>query len=76
MDSAAIETTAAEAPDAVGVLRALADPIRLHILAVLGDASRCVSEMNAEVALPPNLLSYHLRVFLDTGLVDRTRRGC
>ena len=32
-------------------------------------------EINGDVAVPANLLSYHLRVLLDAGLVERTRRG-
>jgi len=56
------------------VLSAHADPARLHILAVLGDASRCVCDINRAVALPANLLSYHLCVLHDAGLVARARR--
>lgn len=57
------------------VLSALADPARLRILAVLGDASHCVCDINEALALAPNLLSYHLRVLHDAGLVERARRG-
>ena len=57
------------------VLSALADPARLRILAVLGDASHCVCDINDAVPLAPNLLSYHLRVLHDAGLVEGDRRG-
>ncbi len=57
------------------MLSALTDPARLQILAVLADASRCVCDINAELRLAENLLSYHLRVLHEAGLVERTRRG-
>ncbi len=60
---------------AVTVLAALAEPARLQIMAVLGDASRCVCDINAEMGLAENLLSYHLRVLHQAGLVERTRQG-
>lgn len=55
---------------------ALADPIRLRVLDVLGEGRRCVCEV--QEALPgvaSNLLSYHLRVLREAGLVEGTRRG-
>jgi ArsR family transcriptional regulator len=75
MGSTLVEASEPESSPAVVVLSALADPARLRILAVLGDASRCVCDINDAVALAPNLLSYHLRVLHDAGLVERARRG-
>jgi len=35
----------------------------------------CVCDLQAEVAVAPNLLSYHLRVLREAGLVTSARRG-
>jgi ArsR family transcriptional regulator len=54
---------------------ALGDPIRLRILDELTDGQRCVCELLEEIGIAPNLLSYHLRVLRDAGLVTASRRG-
>ena len=54
---------------------ALADPARLRILGVLADAGRCVCDIRSEVPIAANLLSYHLRVLRETGLIEGSRRG-
>jgi len=54
---------------------ALADPTRLRVLAVLADTSRCVCDVQAAVDVAPNLLSYHLRVLREAGLIVGARRG-
>jgi ArsR family transcriptional regulator, arsenate/arsenite/antimonite-responsive transcriptional repressor len=56
-------------------LAALADPVRLRLVGVLAGGGRCVCDLQAEVPVAPNLLSYHLRVLRDAGLVTATRRG-
>ncbi len=54
---------------------ALGDPVRLRIVRVLADGGRCVCDLRDEVPVAANLLSYHLRVLRDAGLVTATRRG-
>jgi len=54
---------------------ALGDPLRLQILDLLGDGKQCVCELRERIDIAPNLLSYHLKVLRDTGLVEATRRG-
>jgi DNA-binding transcriptional ArsR family regulator len=56
-------------------LAALADPVRLRIVGVLAGGGRCVCDLQEKVPVAPNLLSYHLRVLRDAGLVTATRRG-
>jgi len=56
-------------------LAALGDPTRLRILQVLRGGERCVCELRTSVDVPPNLLSYHLKVLRDAGVVEGTRRG-
>lgn len=54
---------------------ALSDPIRLRILDLLGAVERCVCDLQERIAISPNLLSYHLWVLRDAGLVESSRRG-
>lgn len=54
---------------------ALGDPIRLRILDELGGCKRCVCDLQEAIEIAPNLLSYHLRVLREAGLVVATRRG-
>lgn len=67
-----LETT----DDAAAVIRlhkALSDPNRLQIFAELmrGDSCNCV--LQERLGLAPSLLSHHLRVLSDAGLVDSRR---
>jgi ArsR family transcriptional regulator, arsenate/arsenite/antimonite-responsive transcriptional repressor len=74
-DSMLLEATGVELEEAAAVLAALADPARLRILAVLADAGRCVCDIRTAVPIAANLLSYHLRVLREAGLVEGSRRG-
>jgi DNA-binding transcriptional ArsR family regulator len=65
---------------AVGMLKALASPVRLAAVAELSVGPRCVHELQAafrasgrEVSQP--LLSQHLKVLRQAGLVTTTRRA-
>ena len=66
---------AAAAEDAAPLLAVAADPVRWRILAGLGSAPRCVCEIQADVEISPSLLSYHLKVLREAGLVTASRRG-
>ena len=60
----------------VDVLAAVADPIRWQLLSQLSpDAELCVCKLTTEPEIPANLLSYHLRVLREVGLIVGTRRG-
>jgi ArsR family transcriptional regulator len=65
-------TTTAVSAQAFG---ALADPARLAILRALQGGTSCVCELAPRLDMAPNLLSYHLRVLREAGLVEGTRRG-
>jgi ArsR family transcriptional regulator len=58
------------------LLRAVADPYRLKILAMLSRAE-CVCVCDCTDALPLNqpTVSHHLRLLREAGLVDCERRG-
>ena len=57
------------------VFAALGDPARLAILQRLGAGDRCLCEMQDDLSMAPNLLSYHMRVLREAGLVSGERRG-
>lgn len=57
------------------VLKALSDPVRLEILDMLTPQIRCNCHFQEHLDLAPNLLSYHLKVLRDAGLIVGTRRG-
>ena len=57
------------------VLKAVADPTRLEILEMLSPQIRCNCHFQEHLNLAPNLLSYHLKVLRDAGLIVGTKRG-
>lgn len=61
--------------DAVALLEAIADPVRWSVLARLSTTPSCVCEIQEHVTISPSLLSYHLKVLREAGLVTASRRG-
>lgn len=58
------------------VLSAAADPVRWTVLRYLAErGTSCVCDLQDRVPVAGNLLSYHLKVLRDTGLVTTARRG-
>ena len=49
--------------------------MRWTVLSRLGEAPACVCNLHEHVPIAANLLSYHLKVLRDTGLVTTNRRG-
>ena len=66
---------AAVSAESIALLQAVADPVRWTVLATLAEAPRCVCSLQEQVPIPGNLLSYHLKVLRDAGLVTTSRRG-
>ena len=63
-------------PDGIDRLfHALADEKRLAVLARLMGGERCVCELADEAGIGQSLLSFHLRVLKDAGLVQVRRVG-
>lgn len=56
-------------------LRALADPIRLRILALLGTDEVCVCHIHQALDVPQPTASRHLAYLRRTGLVETRRDG-
>lgn len=67
--------------DAVGLarrLKAVADPVRLQLLALLSEAPEdgcCTCELAPAVGVTEATVSHHLRQLLDAGLVTKQRHG-
>lgn len=61
-----------------GVLKALGDPNRLRIAAMLASASTadvCVCDLTGPLGLSQPTVSHHMKVLKDAGIVDAERRG-
>ena len=74
-ESNPVETTLLGAVGEVALLQAVADPVRWAVLDALAQDSRCVCDLQERVPIAGNLLSYHLKVLREAGLVTATRRG-
>ena len=61
------------AAEVAAVLKALSDPNRLRILAELMNGDTCNCELAEHLDLPANLLSHHLKVLSQAGLVNARR---
>ncbi|HEX6330801.1 MAG TPA: metalloregulator ArsR/SmtB family transcription factor [Actinomycetota bacterium] len=73
--SRVLESSTTEAPASARTFGALADPARLTILGALQRGTTCVCELAPSLGMAPNLLSYHLRILREAGLVQGTKRG-
>ena len=55
------------------MLQVLGDPTRLSIFNLLMQGVQCNCEIGGNLKLPINLISHHLKVLRDAGLVDAER---
>jgi ArsR family transcriptional regulator len=56
-------------------LKALGDPVRWSIVGELRRSTRSARVLADAVAVSPTLLSHHLKVLREAGLVSSARRG-
>lgn len=71
-----IEVSPARQDEAVTLLAVVSDPVRWRLLAELARAgTRCVCDLQPVGGVAPNVLSYHLRVLREAGLVTSAKRG-
>ena len=54
-------------------LKALGDPKRLQLLTLIQSGTQCNCEFSASLDLQPNLISHHLRILKEAGLVTIER---
>ncbi len=56
-------------------LKVIAEPNRLKVLCILQKQEKCVCEIWQFLDLPQNLISHHLKVLKDSGLIDSRKEG-
>lgn len=59
----------------IQVLRAVAEPMRWRIVELLANEELCVRHLCEELAAHQPLVSHHLRVLTEAGLLTSERRG-
>ena len=57
------------------ILKAVSDPTRIEMLDLLSSEVRCNCHFQERLDVAPNLLSYHLRILREAGLIVGSRRG-
>jgi ArsR family transcriptional regulator len=68
--------SAVQAERIAGLLKALSDPVRLRLMAMIAGADElCVCDLMAPVDVSQPTVSHHLKVLRSAGLVDCERRG-
>lgn len=70
--------TDTQAATVAGLLKAIADPVRLRLLSIVlshegGEA--CVCDLTGAFELSQPTISHHLKVLHESGLLDRDKRG-
>ena len=65
----------AERDDQARLVSVLMEPQRIKILRLLRTRELCVCEIERSLAIAQNLVSHHLRVLRDAGLVTSRREG-
>jgi ArsR family transcriptional regulator len=62
-------------PSCASKLKVLSDPTRLAVLEALMSGPKNVGELMEQLDVEQSLLSHHLAILRDTGLVEATREG-
>ncbi len=62
-------------PNRIATLRALADPVRLAVVDELAREDACACDLRARLNLSAPLLSHHLKVLREAGLVHSEKVG-
>jgi len=57
------------------IFKALSDPVKLSILEFLGDREKCVCEITPHVKLIQPVVSRHLKILKDCGIVRDRKDG-
>jgi ArsR family transcriptional regulator len=66
----------ADAESLARILKAVAEPARLQLLALIRSAEeRCACDLTEPVGLSQPTVSHHLKVLTEAGLITREQRG-
>lgn len=66
------------AEQAAGMLKALADPVRLRLMSLVAShegGEACVCDLSDAFELSQPTISHHLKVLHEAGLLERDKRG-
>ena len=69
---------ATDAEQLAGLLKALADPVRLRLLRLVAespDTTACACHLPTALGISQPTLSHHLKKLRDAGIVDSERKG-
>jgi ArsR family transcriptional regulator, arsenate/arsenite/antimonite-responsive transcriptional repressor len=69
------EAMAEQPATRLAALRALADPIRLALVDELAGRSACACDLRERLDLSAPLISHHLKVLREAGLIETRRSG-
>ena len=76
IEAMGLDRSAAQREQAVALLAVVADPVRWRLVAELAArGTRCVCDLVPVGGVAPNVLSYHLKVLREAGLVSSAKRG-
>ncbi|MQA06939.1 MAG: metalloregulator ArsR/SmtB family transcription factor [Pseudonocardiaceae bacterium] len=67
-----------DAISAAGLFKALADPVRVQLVALVRQApagEACFCDLADEFDMPQSSLSHHLKILVTAGVLSRERRG-
>jgi ArsR family transcriptional regulator len=68
--------SAEQAEQTAGLMKALADPVRLRLMSLIAAADEaCVCDLTAPFAVSQPTISHHLKVLRAAGLIESERRG-
>lgn len=70
-----IDSPHADSATCASILKVLADETRLAVIEQLLDGPKHVGEINESLEVEQSLLSHHLKVLRDAGLVTSSREG-
>ena len=60
---------------AIDLLKALAEPLRLQIIESLSSGEKCVCDLIQEIGLAQSKISFHLKVLKEAGLITDRQSG-
>ena len=73
--TSSVTEAASLAPDTLEALRAIAEPSRARVVALLSHGEHCVCDVGAALGVSTALVSHHLRVLRASGLLRERHAG-
>lgn len=61
--------------NSIKILNAVTEPNRLRILCILSKIDICVCDLAQRLNVSHNLISHHLKILYDVGVLDKRRKG-